>query len=245
MKNKSSILAIILAAGKGTRLESDAPKSLFKVKGTPIIDYLIEALTFNGDIDILSVVGYKKDQVIKHIRNRSIYITQDEQLGTGHAALQCKKEIANYDNIFILVGDTPFISSKHIETMLKKHKEENSDCTFLYSKFPFHLPYGRLIFNNKSILLELLEEHKTDEITANVRDYFTSQYLFRSDVLLKLLDKIAPDEITGEYNLTDTINFAIESNYKITPVFVQNYWSLMGINSKEDLDIILSRKYNV
>ena len=61
MKNKSSILAIILAAGKGTRLESDVPKSLLKVKGTPIIDYLIEALTFNDDIDILSVVGYKKD----------------------------------------------------------------------------------------------------------------------------------------------------------------------------------------
>lgn len=241
MENQSSFLAIILAAGKGTRLESHAPKSLFKVNGLPIIDYLIKSLKLVGNIDLLTVVGYKKEQIISHIKSRSNYIVQNQQLGTGHATAQCKKEIAKYENVFVLVGDAPFISNKHIELMISKHSDNMADCTFLYSEFPFHLPYGRLIFNNQNRLIELVEEHKTDKMTSKIRTYFTSQYLFKSTTLIKLLDKITPDKTTDEYNLTDSINFIIKEGYKITPVLINEYWSLMGINSKKDLDLILSK----
>ena len=240
MNNHSKYLAIILAAGKGTRLQSSLPKALYEVCGQSMIDYLIASLSKINFIDILTVVGHQKEKVVKHIKNRSSYIFQEEQLGTGDAVMQCRGMIEKYDNVFVLVGDAPFISTKYLLMMINLHKKQSSDCTFLYSKFPMHLPYGRLLFDKKQNLKRIVEDHQTDESNSNIRNFFTSQSLVKSKTLLTLINDISPDSITGEYNLTDTINFSIKRNYKLSPIFIKDYWTLMGINSLEDMEMVLS-----
>ena len=240
MSDNPKYLGIILAAGKGKRLDFNGPKPLFNVFGQCMIDYLIDSFIKIESVDLLTVVGYQKEKVINHIKVRSSYILQNRQLGTGHAAIQCVEDIKKYDNVFIVAGDAPFISSRYLMDMINGHSKENADCTFLFSKFPIKLPYGRLLFNKDGKLKELVEDHQTNSITKKQQNYFTSQYLFKSRTLIKLLNRINPDPDTGEYNLTDSINLLIKDNGKLLPIFIKNYWELMGINSLDDLSFIRS-----
>jgi len=124
--------------------------------------------------------------------------------------------------------------------MIDEHAKTNADCTFLYSKFPIKFPYGRLLFNEDGKLRELVEDHNADSEIRKQQNYFTSQYLFKSKVLIKLLNRIRPDPNTGEYNLTDTINLLIKKNGRLSSIFIENYWELIGINSLSDLSFIRS-----
>lgn len=238
MNQEARYLAIILAAGVGSRLDFDGPKSLFPIDNKPMIDYTFSSLSDAGSIDLLTVVGHKKDQVIKHIENRSSYLHQSPLLGTGHAAMKCISQIEKYDNTFVFVADAPFVSRDYIYAMMKNHIKTNSDCTFLYSKFPIELPYGRLIFDASGKLKGLVEEHDADLQIKKNNTYFTSQYLFKSKTLIKLLSLIEPDKKTGEYNLTETINIMLKEGSEICPLYIKEYWNLMGINSIEDLSYI-------
>ncbi len=234
-------LAIILAAGKGSRLEFKGPKALFKINNIPLIQYLYNSITDVGSIDLLTVVGYRKKTLINYINNKSIYAIQEQQLGTAHAVNQCTEYIKKYKNTFIFVADAPFISESFISSMMRIHEEQKSDCTFLYSKFPIKLPYGRLIFNNYNTLLRLVEFHHANKEEIKVNSYFTSQYLFKSSILLEVLKKINPDIKTGEFNLTDSLNLLINQGSRISPLFIKNYKKLIGINSVEDFNYITQK----
>ena len=144
---KTNDLAIVLAAGRGSRLKINYPKPLFEIDNISIIQRISEQLIRAGNIDMLTVVGYQKEKIIRHLNNRSAYITQNNPRGTGDAVLRCLHHIKNYRNIFILVGDAPFITSSHISKLREEHRKSKSECSFLYSKFPFSVPYGRLKFS--------------------------------------------------------------------------------------------------
>ena len=234
-------LAIILAAGKGSRLEHKGPKALFEINNIPLIQYLYNSITSLGSIDMLTVVGYKKNTLINYIKNKSIYAIQDQQLGTAHAVNQCTEYIKKYKNTFVFVADAPFISESYISSMMRLHEQQKSDCTFLYSNFPINLPYGRLIFNNQNRLLRLVEFHHANEEEIKINSYFTSQYLFKSSTLLEVLKKINPDIKTGEFNLTDSINILLSQQSRISPLFIKNYKKLIGINSIEDFNYIIKK----
>ena len=238
MSQRSKYLAIILAAGKGSRLDFDGPKPLFPIYGKPMIQHIFENFADAGSIDMLTVVGHKKEQLIKHIEGQSEYVHQKPQHGTGHAAAQCISQIEQYKNTFIFVADAPFISSDNIRIMINNHDRTNSDCTFLYSDFPVSLPYGRLIFNSENNLSGLIEEHNADTHIKNISTYFTSQYLFKSEALIDVLSQICPDKITGEYNLTESINIMIKQSFNLLPVYIEEYWKLIGINTIDDLHYI-------
>ena len=244
MKENYNHLAIILAAGKGSRLSTQVPKPLYKIDGLPIIDHLINSISSVPDVDILTVVGHQKDKVISHIQDRSAYIVQNNQNGTADAVLRCIDYIKKYNNTFVFVGDTPFISSKDLEGMLLSHISSKADCSFLYSEFPFELPYGRLVFNKDNSLIKLIEAAHLVGEEKDIRTLFTSQYLFNSKLLLKNIKKIGVDNKTGEYNLTDIINIYIEKKYKISPILVNQFWRLMGINTLNDIELLKSYNRN-
>ena len=240
MKNKSRYLAIILAAGKGSRLSKDIPKPLYEIDGLPIIDYIIKSISVIPETDILTVVGYRKNEVINHIKDRSLYVVQPAQNGTGDAVSKCVDYIKEYEDTFVFVGDTPFIDSKVILSMFLKHRLYDSDCTFLYSKFPFSLPYARLLFDRKDKLIEIIETAHLKKDQEQIPYLFTSQYLFKSELLLDSINEISLDIKTKEYNFTDIINIYIEKNYKINPILVNEFWNLMGVNTLDDIELLKS-----
>ena len=242
MKNKSSYLAIILAAGNGTRLDSKVPKPLYKVNSLPIIDHLISAFSFFSNIDILTVVGYQKDKLINHIQNRSFYVVQEVQDGTGGAVKTSLDFIKKYQNVFVFVGDSPFVHKDYIEKMMLSHQETDADCSFLYSDFPFKLPYARLFFDNNGNLEKLIESCDLSNKDKDVRCFFTSQYLFKTKFLLNKVKSLDLNKKTGECNLTEIINICIKDKNKINPILIKEFWNLIGINTLNDIKKINSYK---
>lgn len=234
MNLKSDFLAIILAAGKGSRLNSSLPKPLYKINGVAIIDYLIDSISQIKGIDILTVVGYKREEMIRHISNRSMHVVQKNPRGTGHALMKCLDYIRRYDNVFVFVGDAPLINPTLIRRLQSTHLKTNSDCSFLYSDFPFKLPYARLIFNEDKSLSYLVESNNANKQELEIKSMFTSHYLFNSSILINKINELLIDKKSKEYNLTDLINIYIEEELKISPVFTLDFWRLMGINTLND-----------
>ena len=231
-------LAVILAAGKGSRLNSDEPKSMYEIKGKPMIEHIVSSIESIGDIDTLVVVGHKKQYIIDYPAGRVRYVEQKELNGTGHALLVAEDCLDAYDDIFVFMGDSPFIDSSTILRMKEEHKKNNSDCTFLYSTFPFNLPYARLVFDAERKLEYLVEDSVANEKEREIKEFFTSQYLFKSSSICRNLNRLKKDKVTGEINLTDIINVFINQRMRLCPLYIDDYWRLMGINTPEDLLIV-------
>ena len=148
MKNKVSI--IILAAGKGTRMKSDMPKVLHKVKGKSMIEHVIlNAKNLNPE-KIIVVVGYKFEMVKKQLKNYALtYAIQHEQNGTAHAVMQCEKSLKNYDgHTLVLSGDVPLIKSKTLKELFEKQINNKAHATVLSAKVKNRYGYGRIIRNS-------------------------------------------------------------------------------------------------
>ena len=139
-------------------MNSDVPKPMYKIMGRPMIDHIVSSIESFNDIEILVVVGYKKELITEHLGRRVNYVVQKELKGTGHAILESADHIKKYDNVFILMGDSPFINKDIISQLMIEHKKNKSDCTFLYSSFPFKMPYARLVFDQNGKLDYLVED---------------------------------------------------------------------------------------
>ena len=145
---------VVLAAGKGTRMNSDLPKVLHRLQGYPLIDYVLNESELLNPIETILVVGFKKEQVISHTNKRSNlkYATQMEQLGTGHAVLQTEDLLKNKSgHILILYGDVPNIKASTLLPIIHNHIENNRGITLITADLDNPTGYGRIIKNSSGV----------------------------------------------------------------------------------------------
>ena len=238
-KIKNKTLALILAAGKGSRMGGADPKPLVLVMGKPMVKRIITTLKVLSFIDICVIVGHKAEKIKQSLGDEITYVLQENQKGTGHAVKKAQEIVSKYQNIFILPSDAPMISSKSIQQLYDSHMKTNAACSFLSSIFPFKLPYARVIRKN-NIVVDCIEEIDADRKTVKINELFTSHYLIGGSYLMEFINQIEPHRLTGEYHLTDIIKFFSERNYILNGIQIACYQELMGINTKEDLDFIES-----
>ena len=240
MKNiQNKTVALILAAGKGSRMGTNTPKPLIPIMKKPMIKWIVSTLKDFLFIDICVIVGYKAEMIKDYLGKDLIYVLQKNQKGTAHAVKKAQKIISKYKHVLILPSDAPMISSKSIQQLYDSHIKTNASCSFLSSIFPFKLPYARVIRKN-NIVVDCIEEIDADSTTFQINELFTSHYLINASHLMELINKIKPHSLTGEYHLTDIINFFSEENYILNGIQIDCYQELMGINTKEDLNFIES-----
>ena len=152
---------VILAAGKGTRMNSELPKVLHKLQGKPLIDYVIDQSELLNPKEIILVVGFKKDYIIEHTAKRINlkYATQMKQLGTGHAVLQTSELLKNKKgHILILYGDVPNIKASTLQPIIDDHILTNRDLTLITAEIDDPAGYGRIIRDKNGSLLKIVEE---------------------------------------------------------------------------------------
>jgi bifunctional N-acetylglucosamine-1-phosphate-uridyltransferase/glucosamine-1-phosphate-acetyltransferase GlmU-like protein len=228
--------ALILAAGKGTRMMSDLPKPLVAVNGKPIIEYITEALETAGINDIGIIVGYKAGLIKSALKSKYKFIDQIEQKGTAHAVC-CAENIIDWrgNDVFVFVGDSPLISPSSIKNLLQHHRKTNADCTLLTSDFKMKLPYARIIRGKNGKLIKFVEEKNANAEELKITELLSSHFLFKGDSLFGYLDQIKPDARNGEYYLTDIINIFLEKNMRVETVSIPEYEELVGLNTPEDL----------
>ena len=233
---KNNTIVLILAAGKGSRLQHELPKPLVPIYKVPMINRIINVFKSLENIDIAIVVGYRKEEIMLSIDDDVIFISQDKPTGTADAVKHSIDKIKNYRDVLIVTGDSGLINKKSINTLIKSHFLIRADCSFLSSVFPLDLPYARVIRKNGSVI-KCVEERDANDTELESKELFTSHYLLNIESLLKYINKIQQNNKTGESYLTDIINIMIEDSCKVNGVLINDYRSLMGINTLEELEL--------
>ena len=230
---------IILAAGKGIRMNSDLPKVLHKLNGKALLDFVLDESELLNPIETILVVGFKKEQVISHTENRINlkYATQIEQLGTGHAVLQTEELLKNNKgHIIILYGDVPKIKASTLRPIIDEHIINNRDLTLITAEIDDPSGYGRIIRDKNGNLLKIVEEKDCDDDERKIKEWNPGIYIFKIPEVFEVLNNIRTNNASKEYYLTDAIGLAQQSNMQIKAIKIANSNEVIGINTADQLE---------
>ena len=230
-----SIALVILAAGKGTRMNSDLPKVLHKVAGAPLLAHAMAAGASLEPERTVIVTGHGADQVrdaAHEIDEAAICVLQSEQLGTGHAVLQARTALDGFSgDVIVLYGDTPFIRPETLAAMAEARRAHDVVVLGFTAADPGK--YGRLVMDGED--LQKIVEFKDASIRERAIDFCNSGVIsVSSETLFKLLDKVGNDNASGEFYLTDIVALAREAGLSATAVACDEA-ETMGVNSRADL----------
>ncbi len=230
--------AIVLAAGKGTRLlseEFNAPKVLREANGRALIEYVLDNIDFIQREDTVIVVGYKKEMVIDKLSDEYIFASQDEQKGTGHAVAMAKDALSGYTgDVIVLYGDMPLFKKETYKKLIEAHKAANADCTILSSVSDEKLAYGRIIRENDEIV-DIVEEKDCTPEQKAIKELNVGVYVFKAESLFENLAKLKNNNAQGEYYLTDVPKILINEGKKIASYVIYNTNEILGVNTPDDL----------
>lgn len=230
---------IILAAGKGTRMQSELPKCACPILGKPMIEYLIDSCIEIGIQNIIVVVGYKKEiiqEILKKYTNIK-YAYQDEQLGTGHACMVTKDLLENENGSTIIVpGDMPLVGVTNFKNLINYHNETSSSMTILSSMFDNPTGYGRIVRENGCVT-SIVEEKEATLEQKQIKEINTGLYAVDNQLLFKALDKIDNNNSKNEYYLTDIVKI-LSKSHRVDALVVPYDYHLTGINDLVTLDYV-------
>ena len=226
----------ILAAGKGSRMESKLPKVLHKLNGRSLIDYVLNTASELNPDSITLVVGFQKDLVKNHIKSNNInYVSQDEQLGTGHAALQIERQLQNQKgHLLILYGDVPNIKSNTLSPIINQHIKEDRKATVITATIEDPTGYGRIVRSKNGDLLRIVEEKDCTEDERKIKEWNPGIYIFKIPQLFDELKRIGSNNASNEYYLTDVIEL-IKEKSPIQAERISNSSEVIGINTINQL----------
>jgi bifunctional UDP-N-acetylglucosamine pyrophosphorylase/glucosamine-1-phosphate N-acetyltransferase len=248
-----SLTAIILAAGKSTRMKSRRPKVLHEVCGRPMLDHVLRACYAAGCQHVIIVVGHGKDEVMSlfaHDR-RITWVEQTEQLGTGHAAQMCVPELkkiggeAHRGDVFILAGDGPLIRGEVLKTLLQAHHDDHAAASMATAVLDDPTGYGRVIRDAEGNFVEIIEQLDATPEQREIKEVFPSYYCVRIEDLLTALSKLTNNNKKGEYYLTDIFGILRKSERRVAAVQAVAADDVIGVNTRQqlaDVDAIMQER---
>ncbi len=234
-----TLSAIILAAGKSTRMKSLRPKVLHDVCGRPMLEYVLRACYDAGVERVFVVVGHGKDQVKAQFADdlRIRWVEQTEQLGTGHAARMCEPLIREMGggNVFILAGDGPLIRGEVLRTLLQAHEADDAAASMATAMLDDPTGYGRVVRDRAGEFVEIIEQLDATPAQREIREVFPSYYCVKSDDLLLALSKLTNHNKKGEYYLTDIYGILQKAGRKVVAVQAVSADDVIGVNTRQHL----------
>ncbi|MCX6754879.1 MAG: NTP transferase domain-containing protein [Candidatus Nomurabacteria bacterium] len=238
---------IILAAGKGKRMESDDPKALAMLAGKPFLKHILDTVShLNLEIDPVIVVGHKKQRIFDVLGHGHNYANQEDQLGTGHAVL-CAKDSTHPDHkiIVILSTDQPLISKDTIQDIINTHKNTNAIITLGTVVLPDFkdwraglINFGRVLRDKNGKVSGIVEYKDANDKEKEIHEVNPALYAFDSVWLWKNIDKLKNENAQCEYYLTDLVKIASQEGKHIEAVSVKNIIEGFQPNTKEELEIL-------
>lgn len=235
-----SVAAIVLAAGKGTRMTADLPKVLHEVGGRPMVSFVIDAIRPLAGDRVYVVVGYKADEVKRACSDARVhFVMQEEQLGTGHAVMQCEQPLAGFDGtVIVLNGDVPCLTENTIRKFVEFHDGEQAAATVLTAVLDDATGYGRIIKDGDGALQGIVEDKDADGKTQKIREINSGLFCFERKKLFDALKSLDRDNAQGEYYLTDVISALRRNGDRVFAYRVDDAREVAGVNTDGELDAV-------
>jgi len=231
-------VAIILAAGVSSRMNTRLAKVLHEVCGRPMLAYVLDACRKVGVSKIYVVVGFSADQVKEEFGGADdiVWVQQDEQLGTAHAVSCCKEHLKDFEGrTLILCGDGPLIRAQTLRTLIDKHESGHSAATLATAVLEDPTGYGRIIRDAYGNIQGIIEDSDCTPAQLAIKEINPSYYLFDNKILFEAIDKIRPDNVKKEYYLTDAVSGIIETGHRVMAITAVQPDEAIGINSRAQL----------
>ena len=236
-----AIRAIVPAAGKGSRLQSisaGVPKAMFTVGNRPMLELVLENISFIDEKNIYIVVGYGKEKVMEHFGDRYRYIEQKQQLGTGHAVMECAKEFSDFDgSVLVTFGDMPLFRYEEMEAMCRLHEETGADCTLMTAENPALTLWARIVRDEHGRFSRVVEGKDCTPEEAKIRELFSGVMVFNSKSLFNILPEVGCANVQKEYYVTEVPELMVKKGMKVETYFTKDGNDLRGINTPEDLAV--------
>jgi bifunctional UDP-N-acetylglucosamine pyrophosphorylase/glucosamine-1-phosphate N-acetyltransferase len=243
-----STTAIILAAGKSTRMKSRRAKPLHEICGKPMLAWVLDAC-FAANCDrVIVVVGHGKDDVIAQFGHdeRIQWVEQTEQLGTGHAAMMCRPQLVEHPgDVFILAGDGPLIRAQVLRTLLQTHRHEHAAASMATAILDDPTGYGRVLRSPAGEFLEIVEQADGAPEQLEIREVFPSYYCIKSEELLYALSKLTNANKKHEYYLTDIFAILRKAGKKIAAIQAVTADEVLAVNDRRqqaDVDAVMQER---
>ena len=237
----NAIRAIIPAAGKGSRLQKvcgDLPKAMFPVGSRPMLEFVLENVSFVKKEDTYIVVGYAKEKIVEHFKDQYRYVEQKQQLGTGHAVMECASDFADFDgSVLITFGDMPLFRKEEMEAMCRQHEANGADCTLMTANNPALKLWARVLRDENGCFSRIVEGKDCTPEQAMIEELFSGVMVFNSKSLFAMLPKLGCSNVQKEYYVTEVPELMVKHGMKVETYFTKDGDDLRGINTPEDLEI--------
>ena len=234
----ANLVAVILAAGKGTRMRSKYPKVLHKVGGKPMLQHVIDAATVAGCDEKVVIVGHEAELVEKMVGSQGKIALQAEQLGTGHAVMQTAEALKGFTGTaLILCGDTPLLEGEELKKFCEAHKASGAAATVLTAVMDDPFGYGRIVRDEKGNVKAIVEQKDATEAQKAINEINTGIYCMECPLMFDVLATLTNDNAQGEYYLTDVLEKLNQAGQKVGGVVTEDSDMVMGINSRKQLSV--------
>lgn len=239
-------MAIILGAGKGTRMRSDLPKVVFEVGGRPMVCAVVDACLASGCEKIVVVVGHKQELVRAALASHGEKIefaVQDQQLGTGHAVQCAAAHFADASRhagqpVFVLCGDGPLIREATLRAVLERHVATSASATLATSVIENPQGYGRIVRDAHGKFVAIVEQKNASPEQLAIREVNPSYYCFDAQALFETLPRLTRNALTNEYYITDVPAMLMQQGARVEVIDAVPPEDVLSINTPEDLAVV-------
>ncbi|MBX3419248.1 MAG: NTP transferase domain-containing protein [Pirellulaceae bacterium] len=230
--------AIILAAGKGTRMKSELPKVLCQANGRPLVGYVIDALQAAGVDQLICVVGYRAELVQESLGRipNIAFAVQAEQLGTGHAVMMCREHLQNRTGpVVVVAGDSPMLQTASVLKILDAYHEHKAGCVLGTLQHPNPSGLGRIVRDTNGEFVRIVEEKDASESEKAINEVNMSTYVFDAQALLRGLEQLTNNNQQREYYITDLPEILRSQGLPVMALPVLQPIEALSVNTVEQL----------
>lgn len=236
---QQDLIAIVMAAGKGTRMKSKKSKLVHKIYGKEIIRRAVENVKRAGIEEVITVVGYQKEQIQEVLGDSVEYAIQEEQLGTGHAVIQAANLLeGKKGRVLVLNGDHPIMRPETLKKLLEESINKGQSATILTMVHDQMIPYGKIIHDESGNIKQIIEHKDCNSEQLKIREVNLGMYCFDIEELLIALRGLNNNNTQKEYYLTDVMKIMYDKGLKTGSIVVSDNAEVLGINDRMDLQVL-------
>jgi UDP-N-acetylglucosamine diphosphorylase/glucosamine-1-phosphate N-acetyltransferase len=235
-----NLVVIILAAGKGVRMNSDLPKVFHKILGEPMLSYVLRTAIRLAPRAIYLVIGYKRELLIDYYKDWPVtFVAQEKQLGTGHAVLQVEPYLKDFSGtVLVLAGDVPLLSERTLRELIEFHEKNHAAVTDLTAELEDPGSYGRVVRKENGELIKIVEKKDATLEELKIKEINTGTFCFDKEALFTALKEVRAENAQREYYLTDTVEILKAKGFPVFAYRTENPSEVLGVNTQEELRAI-------